>query len=471
MSQVQGDSIPRPWVPIGVWWLLVAWLILAVSTVVWSIPHEEEDLQARASQALASAGLPVTVDFDGRDAILSGTVDSLDGPERAIEVVGAVTGVRRVTGDVDVAAEPAALRDPTVVVTVAEGQVMLSGLVPDQTTSTGIVAAAVGQFGADAVTNGMTVAADVADADWLDLVGDAIADLGSLGNGSVVFDTDGVTLSGVVASPDAADSLQTSMELLFGDGVTVTNRLSVVALTSPSLHVSATGDMVELSGAMPDQGSVDALVTAAIGVYGSDGVTSTLVVDAVGSPDWLARLPDLFAAAGGLESWTATVESDHLDLTGFGSDQATVDATKTAIDALELPGLELTVDVEIEPAALAAMVTALATGTVTFAPGTGTLTGSSDEMLDEIATVLLANPSTSLSVEGHTEDLGSGAVSVEVSQEEADTVVAYLVAAGVSPARLTAIGYGSSKPVAGNSTAAGRDQNRRIEFTVREGGG
>ncbi len=471
MSQVQGDGLPRPWVPVGVWWLLVAWLILAVTTVVWAIPHEEQDLQTRAERALAEAGLPVMVDFAGRDATLSGTVDSLDGPERAVEVVEAVTGVRRAVGDVEVAAEPEPLRDPTVTVTIADGQITLSGLVPSQTTSTAIVAAAVGQFGADAVTNEVTVAEDVATADWLDLVGEAIADLGPLGNGSATFDVTGVTLTGVVGSADAVDSLQMSMELLFGDEVVVRNRLSVAARSSPTLQASAAEDRVELSGTMPDQASVDALVTGAIGVHGSDGVTSSLVVGDVGSPEWLPRLPDLFGAVGGLDSWTAAVEGGHLTVTGFGADQAAVNAASAALDALVLPGLDLAASVEIDPSALAATLTDLAAGTVTFEPGTGTMSPSSSDVLDEIAAILLANPSTSLTVEGHTEDLGNAASAVDVSRREANAVADYLVAAGVDPARLSTIGYGSNRPVADNATAAGRDRNRRVEFSVREGDG
>jgi OOP family OmpA-OmpF porin len=471
MSQVQGDHLPRAGIPVGVWWLLVAWLVLVVSTVVWAIPHEEAVLADRAEQALAAAGFPVTVDFSGRDAVLSGTVDSVDGPEEAIEIVAAVDGVRHVTSNLEVAAVTVPLRDPSVTVAVSGGRMTLSGLVPDQATSTAIVAAAVGRFGADAVTNEMTVADDVESADWLDRVGEAIADLGSLDNGSAVFGVDGVTLAGVAASPDAIDSLQTSMELLFGDELPVTNRLSVAALASPSLSVSAAGGTVELSGSMPDQASVDALVTAAISQFGSDGVTSTLVVGEVGSPEWLVRLPDLFSAAGGLESWAATIGSGRLDLTGFGADATSVAGAKEAIETLALPDVEATVDIEIDPTALAAMLTRLAAGTVTFAPGSATLTGSSSEVLDEIATLLLANPSTSLSVEGYTEELGSTEIAREVSEAEAITVIDSLVGAGVDSARLTAIGYGSRSPIASNATATGRDQNRRIEFTVREGDG
>ena len=54
-------------------------------------------------------------------------------------------------------------------------------------------------------------------------------------------------------------------------------------------------------------------------------------------------------------------------------------------------------------------------------------------------------------------------------QSRADAVVEYLIDGGVAATRLTAIGYGESRPIAPNDTADGRAQNRRIEFIVEEG--
>ena len=73
-----------------------------------------------------------------------------------------------------------------------------------------------------------------------------------------------------------------------------------------------------------------------------------------------------------------------------------------------------------------------------------------------------------LAIEGHTDDAGDAAANKTLSEERAAAVKAYLVARHhVEPSRLAAQGFGESKPAAPNSTAEGRQQNRRVELVKR----
>ena len=81
----------------------------------------------------------------------------------------------------------------------------------------------------------------------------------------------------------------------------------------------------------------------------------------------------------------------------------------------------------------------------------------------EIVPELKADPSLTVLVEGHTDSVGSDAYNDALSLRRADTVKQFLVAEGISPARIETRGYGKSRPVADNSTAIGREQNRRVE--------
>jgi outer membrane protein OmpA-like peptidoglycan-associated protein len=69
-------------------------------------------------------------------------------------------------------------------------------------------------------------------------------------------------------------------------------------------------------------------------------------------------------------------------------------------------------------------------------------------------------------VEGHTDSVGSASRNLRLSQARADAVRVYMVGKGVSPERLTATGFGKERPIESNQTKAGRELNRRVEFTI-----
>ena len=104
---------------------------------------------------------------------------------------------------------------------------------------------------------------------------------------------------------------------------------------------------------------------------------------------------------------------------------------------------------------------------VYFDTGKATIQDRSFPLLDEVAQVLARNPQlTKVVVEGHTDSTGSARLNTKLSADRAKAVAAYLVGKGTDAARLDSKGFGSSRPVGDNQTAAGRDSNRRVEFTI-----
>jgi outer membrane protein OmpA-like peptidoglycan-associated protein len=91
--------------------------------------------------------------------------------------------------------------------------------------------------------------------------------------------------------------------------------------------------------------------------------------------------------------------------------------------------------------------------------------GSYDEM-NRVAKVLNQYPQTTITIAGHTDSTGSEAYNQKLSERRAEAVKNALVGMGVNPARMTAIGYGESRPVADNSTEYGRQMNRRVEIVI-----
>jgi outer membrane protein OmpA-like peptidoglycan-associated protein len=103
-----------------------------------------------------------------------------------------------------------------------------------------------------------------------------------------------------------------------------------------------------------------------------------------------------------------------------------------------------------------------------FNPGLATLRPQSQEQLNNIAAILVANPNVRLKIGGFTDNVGGTDRNLQLSRDRANSVVAELVRRGISPDRLTAEGYGEQYPVADNSTQEGRARNRRVSMMVTQ---
>ena len=97
--------------------------------------------------------------------------------------------------------------------------------------------------------------------------------------------------------------------------------------------------------------------------------------------------------------------------------------------------------------------------------GKSTLRSTSYPTLNKVAE-LLKSKDFSLKLAGHTDDVGSDAANMKLSKDRAESVKSYLVSQGANASRIEAVGYGESQPISSNKTAKGRQENRRVEFTL-----
>ena len=103
---------------------------------------------------------------------------------------------------------------------------------------------------------------------------------------------------------------------------------------------------------------------------------------------------------------------------------------------------------------------------VHFATNKSKILSDSFTLLGQVVSVLQDSPKLRIKVEGHTDNVGSPSHNLKLSQERADSVMEFLIEHGVDAARLTAEGFGPNRPIASNSTKAGKAQNRRVEFRI-----
>lgn len=102
---------------------------------------------------------------------------------------------------------------------------------------------------------------------------------------------------------------------------------------------------------------------------------------------------------------------------------------------------------------------------ITFDTGKAVIRAESKAVLDQIGALLARDAALRLEIQGHTDNIGAPTANLTLSQQRAEAVKKYLVDThGVAAARLTTSGFGDTRPVADNSTDAGRAKNRRVEL-------
>ncbi|HUP13062.1 MAG TPA: OmpA family protein, partial [Niastella sp.] len=107
---------------------------------------------------------------------------------------------------------------------------------------------------------------------------------------------------------------------------------------------------------------------------------------------------------------------------------------------------------------------AIAAKSIYYMSGKDVIQKISYPKLDVVVKVLKADPALHINIEGHSDNKGNAVTNLKLSAKRADAVKNYLIKKGISASRIDAQGFGDSKPVAPNTTAAGRTKNRRVEL-------
>ncbi|MCB0777062.1 MAG: OmpA family protein, partial [Chitinophagaceae bacterium] len=108
----------------------------------------------------------------------------------------------------------------------------------------------------------------------------------------------------------------------------------------------------------------------------------------------------------------------------------------------------------------------IAAKNILFITGSAKLQKKSFKGLDDVVAIMKENPEIKLQIDGHTDAVGSDESNQILSDNRAASVKSYIVSKGIDESRITSAGHGESQPIADNKTAAGRQQNRRVEMVL-----
>ena len=328
-----------------------------------------------------------------------------------------------------------------------------------------------------------TVGLGVPTPKWADAVEAGLAALAALGSGTITFSDADVTLLASENTPQATfdravGELQTALPDVFSLDATLPKSATAAASGPAEFTASMTPEgKVELRGRLTDATLRDAVEAYAHASFGADDVYVATRLDPELPDGWPLRVLAGLEAMSELESGTLMVRADTVEVAGITGSQRAKARIAQVLSAKLGQGNTFKVDVTYQESLdpTAALPTpaecrkrieaALVVQKITFTPGSADIAASARGTIEALVTALGDCPNMRVEIAGYTDSQGSEEGNRALSQSRAEAVLLALQGRRVSVDGFTAVGYGEDFPIADNGSDAGREVNRRIEFT------
>lgn len=321
---------------------------------------------------------------------------------------------------------------------------------------------------------------------WSEAAEAVIAAVVALGGGSVTISDADITLKAAPGVSQATldrvvGELESSLPAVFSLDAAL--GAADTGAQGPAEFLATLGEAgnLDVRGRLVDELQRDAVTAFAKAAFGAGNVKMAARLDPNLPDGWPVRVLAGLQAMATLTSGDLTVRPDKVTIKGVtGSPEARSKIAQILSDKLG-QGQSFQVDVRYDealdpdaapppPEECAANVTAiLQGGKIAFTPGSAEIAGAAMPTIAAIADVLDDCPVMVMEIAGHTDSQGSEGGNQALSRARADAVLIALQGRRVDVAGMRAKGYGESIPVADNGTEAGREANRRIEFTLLQG--
>ncbi len=299
------------------------------------------------------------------------------------------------------------------------GLFRLSGTVPNQETADALMASAELSY-APFTTYDLVVDESLPAAPWLASAPATIGLLPTITDGTLRYVDGEVELLARSPNDQYLAFLVGALDQLTGLPVNVAET-TITELVPPEFVATYADGELTLAGQVPSEDIVAILAGGAGQVYGEDNIKNELTIDdGTYTSFWMYSMPGAFGLMASFEDYELRVIDGEFSGRMQGGANFAVDST------------------EVSPALA--------------------------ELLNVGVAIMSRDLSISMTVEGHTDSSGSETHNLALSEGRANSVVDYFVAAGIDPARMTALGLGESQPLASNDTDEGKARNRRVEF-------
>jgi len=325
---------------------------------------------------------------------------------------------------------------------------------------------------------------------WADAVTSAIEGLSTLGAGSLTFsDTDVSLIALESADQNLFDRVVGKMENDLPDVFTLT------ATKPEPVVIDGTGDptslgppefiatlspegLLQLRGRVSDERQRLAVSGFAKARFPTAEVTPAMLLDEELPDGWAARIFAGLESLASLSNGALVVQPSFLDIRGkTGSAEASAEVARILSAQLgEAENYAIAIEYVEALDPLVALPTAeecvsgineiLKSQKVTFEPGSADIDGAGSTTIDRIADVMEDCADFPMQIAGYTDSQGGETMNLNLSQQRAESVLAALQQRRVLTGNLNPKGFGEDSPIADNGTEAGREANRRIEFSL-----
>jgi OOP family OmpA-OmpF porin len=245
--------------------------------------------------------------------------------------------------------------------------------------------------------------------------------------------------------------------------------LFALACLASGVAVAAAEAPIVVAGTVADEQSKASLLARLRAVYGAERVVDQLAVGTVSMPaNWNEYLQKLIGPSLKMISrGQLKVDGNNVSLRGDVANEAQRQQIAVEIAASLNPTYTVNNGLRVVASEQGVLDAALANRIIEFESGKATLTESGKAILDQMSVALLKLKDKKVEVIGHTDNSGSRAGNLSLSQARAEAVRNYVAGRGVKPELIAVSGEGPDRPVADNRTPEGKARNRRIEFKVQ----
>ena len=312
----------------------------------------------------------------------------------------------------------------------------------------------------------------------------AIDTVAALGGGSVTFKDADISLIALQGTPedqfdDVVGELENALPDVFALHAVLPAPAGEAGAAIPEFVATLSPEgLVQLRGRLGSERLRDTVDSFARARFSSGDVyTKARVVDGLPS-DWPVRVLAGLEALSYLSNGAVTVMPDTLSITGnTGRKEASAQIAGFLAQNLGEAAhydINVTYKEQLDPIAsiptadecIAIINSILSARKITFEPGSANIDASGGDIMDDIAEVLRGCGEIRIEIGGHTDSQGRETMNQQLSQNRALAVLDALRARRVVTSTFVAQGYGESAPIADNETEEGRENNRRIEFTL-----